>query len=131
MNFFIFFLFTIYIIKINSFLYKVKSLSYLKKSLRILSSDDSFLHYIYGDSRYLNYYYTTLFLGKNKTSQVYILDTGSSITTSPCDQCISCGNHLNQEYPLENTSKILSCNDKKCKISSNSRCLNNKLCRRF
>ena len=126
MNFFIFFLFTIYIIKINSFLYKVKSLSYLKKSLRILSSDDSFLHYIYGDSRYLNYYYTTLFLGKNKTSQVYILDTGSSITTSPCDQCISCGNHLNQKYPLENTSKILSCNDKKCKISSNSRCLNNK-----
>ena len=64
---------------------------------------------LYSDSPSNNYYYTTLYLGKNKSPQVYILDTGSSITTSPCDQCTSCGEHLNPKYPLENTSKILSC----------------------
>ena len=126
MKIFIYILFINYIINVNSFLYKVKSLSYLKKSLRLLSSDNSFLHYIYGDSRYLNYYYTTLFLGKNKSPQVYILDTGSSITTSPCDQCTSCGDHLNPKYTIENTSKILSCYDNKCKIASKSQCRNNK-----
>ena len=119
-------LFSIFLINVNSFIYKVRSLSYLKKSLRILSSDNSFLHYINGDSHYLNYYYTTLYLGQNKTSQVYILDTGSSITTSPCDQCTNCGEHLNPKYHLENTSKILSCNDNKCKLASNSRCIENK-----
>ena len=119
-------IFSIFLINVNSFIYKVRSLSYLRKTLRILSSDNSFLHYINGDSHYLNYYYTTLYLGQNKTPQVYILDTGSSITTSPCDQCTNCGDHLNPKYHLENTSKIISCNDNKCKLASNSRCLDNK-----
>ena len=122
MKLFFYFLFSNFIVYTNSFIYKVKSLSYLQKSLRQLSSDVSFLHYINGDSRYLNYYYTTLYLGKNKSPQVYILDTGSSITTSPCDQCTSCGEHLNPKYPLENTSKILSCDDSKCKMAPSSRC---------
>jgi len=119
-------IFSIFLINVNSFIYKVRSLSYLRKTLRILSSDNSFLHYINGDSHYLNYYYTTLYLGQNKTPQVYILDTGSSITTSPCDQCTNCGEHLNPKYHLENTSKIIPCNDNKCKLASNSRCLDNK-----
>ena len=109
----------------NSYIYKVNTLSSLAKSLRGLSQDTSFLHFIYGDSHYLNYYYTSLYLGQNKSRQVYILDTGSSITTSPCDQCKSCGEHLNPKYHLENSSKILSCNDNKCKLASNSRCSNN------
>ena len=107
-------------------IYKVRSLSFLQKSLRQLSSENSFLHYINGDSRYLNYYYTTLYLGKNKSAQVYILDTGSSITTSPCDECTSCGEHLNPKYPLENTSKILTCDDNKCKMAPSSKCIKNK-----
>ena len=32
------------------------------------------------------------------------------------------GKHLNPKYSLENTSKILSCNDNKCKLASHSRC---------
>ena len=114
------------LINANSFIYEVKPILHLKKSLRKLSSDNSFLHYIEGDSYYLNYYYTSLYLGQNKTRQVYILDTGSSITTSPCNLCESCGTHLNPKYSLKSNSQILSCNDNKCKISSASRCSNNK-----
>ena len=119
-------LFTYILINANSFIYEVKPLSYLKKSLRKLSSDNSFLHYIEGDSYYLNYYYASLYFGQNKTRQVYILDTGSSITTSPCSLCESCGEHLNPKYLLESNSKILSCGDTKCKLASSSRCSNNK-----
>ena len=126
MKLYIFILFTNLIIKTYLFIYKVNTLSYLQKSLRLLSSDNSFLHHINGDSHFLNYYYTSLYLGPNKTRQVYILDTGSSITTSPCDQCTSCGDHLNPKYHLENTSKILSCGDKKCNMSPNSICLEHK-----
>ena len=126
MKLYIFILFTNLIIKTYLFIYKVHTLSYLQKSLRLLSSDNSFLHHINGDSHFLNYYYTSLYLGPNKTRQVYILDTGSSITTSPCDQCTSCGDHLNPKYHLENTSKILSCGDKKCNMSPNSICLEHK-----
>ena len=124
-NFFII-IFTYILINANSLIYEVKPISYLRKSLRKLSSDNSFLHYIEGDSYYLNYYYTSLYLGQNKTRQVYILDTGSSITTSPRTLCSSCGTHLNPKYSLESNSQILSCNDNKCKISSASRCSNNK-----
>lgn len=106
-------------------LYEVKSFISLKKSLRILDDDISFLHEVKGDSYYLNYYYTTLYLGKDKMPQVYILDTGSSITASPCDQCKSCGNHLNPKYKLENTSKIIPCNNKRCELVSNVKCINN------
>ena len=109
----------------SSTIYEVKSFISLKKSLRILDDDISFLHEVKGDSNYLNYYYTTLYLGKDKMPQVYILDTGSSITASPCDECTSCGNHLNPKYKLENTSKIIPCNNERCELVSNVRCINN------
>ena len=124
-NFF-YIIFTYILINVNSLIYQVKPLFHLKKSLRKLSPDNSFLHYIQGDSYYLNYYYTSLYLGKNKTRQVYILDTGSSITTSPCSLCESCGEHLDPKYPLESKEKILSCDDNKCKMASSSRCTNDK-----
>ena len=112
--------------KVSSMIYEVKSFSSLKKSLRLLDDDNSFLHEVKGNSNYLNYYYTTLYLGKDKMPQVYILDTGSSITTSPCDQCTSCGNHLNPKYKLENNSKIIPCHTTRCDMVSNSRCQDNK-----
>ena len=111
--------------QLSATLYEVKSFISLKKSLRILDDDISFLHEVKGDSNYLNYYYTTLYLGKDKMPQVYILDTGSSITASPCDQCKSCGNHLNPKYKLENTSKIIPCNNRRCELVSNVKCINN------
>ena len=112
--------------KASSIIYDVKSLKSLKRSLRLLDDDTSFLHKVKGDSNYLNYYYTTLYLGKDKHPQTYILDTGSAITTSPCDKCQHCGKHFNQKYKLENESKIISCNDKKCSLvrstCSNKKC---------
>ena len=109
----------------SSIIYDVKSLKLLKRSLRLLDDDTSFLHKVNGDSNYLNYYYTTLYLGKDKQPQTYILDTGSAITTSPCDKCKNCGKHFNQKYKLENESKIIPCNDKKCSLVR-STCSNNK-----
>lgn len=110
--------------KASSIIYDVKSLKSLKRSLRLLDDDTSFLHNVKGDSNYLNYYYTTLYLGKDKHPQTYILDTGSGITTSPCDKCLHCGKHFNQKYKLENESKIIPCNDKKCSLVK-STCSNN------
>ena len=75
----------------------------------------SFPSNIYGSAFGLNYYYTNLFLGENMEKQTYIIDTGSSITTSPCTLCTSCGKHLNNYFSLDVNSDIL-CNDNKCKI---------------
>ena len=70
---------------------------------------------IYGSAFGLNYYYTNLYLGENMEKQTYILDTGSSVTTSPCSKCTKCGKHLNNYFSVENTDELL-CNDNKCKI---------------
>ena len=111
--------------KYLSLIYQVKSLTSLKKSLRYLDEDISFLQEIKGDSNYLNYYYTTLYLGKDKLPQIYILDTGSSITTSPCDKCTSCGKHLNPKYKLENENKIIPCDSNRCSLVTSSKCVSN------
>ena len=128
MDNFIFFLITLFYFynQISCYIYEVKSLNYLRKKLRYLNDNFSFLQDIKGDSNYINYYYTTLYLGKDKTPQTYILDTGSSITTSPCDKCTSCGNHLNEKYKLENESNIISCYSKECNLASKSICKSGK-----
>ena len=126
-NFFIFYillLISLYGLS-ASLIYEVKSFSSLRKSLRFLDDDNSFLHEVKGNTHQLNYYYTTLYLGKDKSPQFYILDTGSSITTSPCSKCTSCGKHLNEKYKLENESQIIPCQNAKCNYLSNSRCLMN------
>ena len=79
----------------------------------------SFPSDIYGSAFGLNYYYTNLYLGENLEKQTYILDTGSSITTSPCTRCTKCGKHLNNYFYVEDTNNIL-CNDNKCKIVRSS-----------
>lgn len=111
--------------KYSSLIYPVTSLYSLRKSLRILDEEISFLQEVKGDSSYLNYYYTTLYLGKDQSPQVYILDTGSSITTSPCDKCTSCGKHLNQKYKLESENKIIKCDSDRCNLVSNTKCISN------
>ena len=90
--------------------------------MRILDDDISFLQNVKGDSSYLNYYYTTLFYGKTKLPQTFILDTGSAITTSPCEKCNKCGSHLNPKFKLENESKIIGCNTDNCNLVRNSIC---------
>ena len=81
---------------------------------------------IYGSAFGLNYYYTNLYLGENMEKQTYIIDTGSTITTSPCKFCTKCGNHLNPYFSANNDNLIL-CNDNKCRLvkshcGSNNRC---------
>ena len=72
---------------------------------------------VYGSAFGLNYYYTNLYLGEEMKKQTYILDTGSTITTSPCQPyCTKCGKHLNSYHNVNDKSKIISCSDEKCKI---------------
>ena len=86
----------------------------------------SFPSSIYGSAFGLNYYYANLYLGENNEKQTYIIDTGSSITTSPCVLCEKCGQHLNDYFSLEEDSKIL-CNSNKCNIVK-SHCGSNNQC---
>ena len=74
---------------------------------------------IYTDSN-LNYYYTTLYIGKNKSAQTYILDTGSTIMTSPCTTCIKCGKHTNPYYKHLSSKKALSSKSTKCSFLANN-----------
>ena len=61
------------------------------------------------------YFYTTLYYGDAKVPQTFILDTTSSIISSPCNLCTTCGYHSNEWYNITNTEKqILSCNNNKC-----------------
>ena len=83
---------------------------------------------VYGSAFGLNYYYTNLYLGKEMKKQTYILDTGSTITTSPCKPyCKKCGKHLNSYHNVEDISKIISCSDEKCKLVK-SQCGSEKRC---
>ena len=81
--------------------------------------------YIYGSVFKLNYYYTNLYLGDDMQKQGYILDTGSTITTSTCSpMCNHCGNHICPAYNVKTEDKIISCNDEKCKLVT-SKCNGN------
>lgn len=84
--------------------------------------DISFLQGVYGDSYS---YFTILYLGKEKINQTYILDTGSYVTTSPCDKCLSCEEHLNPKYKLKDENRIIPCNSQICNKLSNVVCLSN------
>ncbi len=79
---------------------------------------------IYGNPDKLNYYYTYLYIGEKEKKQSYILDTGSSVTTSPCNLCENCGKHENGLYEI-NKDNIIKCNDQKCSLVKNS-CYNDK-----
>jgi cell division protein FtsB len=73
--------------------------------------------YIYGSVVKLNYYYSNLYLGNDMQKQGYILDTGSTITTSTCSPlCQHCGKHISPAYNIKTDDKIISCNDKKCRL---------------
>lgn len=82
---------------------------------------------VYGSSHDLNYYYANLYLGDPPQKQAYILDTGSSITTSPCKPyCEKCGKHLNSYYTVKKPASTLPCEAKECSMvtstCSNSNC---------
>jgi len=73
-------------------------------------------NYVYGSAFKLNYYYSNLYLGENMQKQGYILDTGSSVTTSTCSLCTHCGVHLCPPYNITSEDKVMSCSNEKCKL---------------
>ncbi len=70
------------------------------------------------------YYYIYLYIGKERKKQSYILDTGSIVTSSPCNLCKHCGKHQNGFYKIDKKN-ILKCKDKKCSLVKN-KCKNPK-----
>ena len=82
------------------------------------------LQSVYSESFSKNYYYTTLYVGNNKTKQTYIIDTGSSIMSSPCSPCKDCGPHKKNYFHIENkNSKPLKCKNKVCKLVPATNCV--------
>ena len=68
------------------------------------------------------YYYMNMYIGSNYQQQSYIVDTTSSITTSPCKPlCIHCGKHRYDYYEVQDVSSIISCKSNKCSLVS-SKC---------
>ena len=84
--------------------------------------------FIYGSAFKLNYYYSNLYLGEDMQKQGYILDTGSTITTTTCSPiCTHCGNHLCPAYNIKTKDKIISCSNEKCRfVYSNCNGMNKK-----
>ena len=117
------------IITSNSLILEIKPISIPYLSLHENNSNSGLRklseQFIYGSAFKLNYYYSNLFLGENMQKQGYILDTGSTITSSTCvPLCDHCGKHINPPYNISSKDKILSCSDNKCKLVS-SRCNSN------
>lgn len=82
---------------------------------------------VYGNSSYMKYYYTNIYVGTPPQKQSVIIDTGSLLTAIPCKpHCTNCGKHLYSYYDMtqSSTSEILGCDNKNCKY----RCDSNKKC---
>ena len=81
------------------------------------------LQTVYSESFSKNYYYTTLYVGPNRVKQTYVIDTGSSIMSSPCSPCKDCGQHKYNYYSVPNKkNKNLKCDDKVCKMLPATNC---------
>jgi len=120
MKIFVLFLFLINSINPISIELKTISTPYLSlnednESIKLRDLSDN---YVYGSAFQLNYYYSNLYLGENMQKQGYILDTGSSVTTSTCSLCTHCGKHIRPPYNITSDYKVMSCSNEKCKLVS-------------
>ena len=98
------------------------------KHIKSLKIHSKLLQTVYSDSYSKNYYYTSLYIGHNKVRQTYIIDTGSSIMSSPCSPCPDCGVNKNPYYyDINLNHKPLKCNSKICKLVPTTNCLKKKL----
>ena len=96
----------------NHLIYKLLSIYIYLSNLEFIHAQ--FVFKINGNSHFLNYYYITLFLGDSKEIQTYILDTTSSVTTSPCSLCLSCGDHINDYYEIKSNLSIIKSETFEC-----------------
>lgn len=77
-----------------------------------------------GSSSNWNYYYIDIFIGESKKKQSYLLDTSTSLFTSPCSLYTSeIGKHLNNYYDV-NDDNILNCDTSDClgNCNQNKKC---------
>ena len=98
--------------KFKSYIFFLFNLFYNIQSIDLLNS--RFVLNVNGNTHYLNFYYTTLFLGKERQNQTFLLDSTSSITTSPCTRCPSCGDHVNEYYTIKSNSSIVKSDSYTC-----------------
>lgn len=81
------------------------------------------LQTVYSESYSKNYYYTTLYVGENRTKQTYIIDTGSSIMSSVCSSYEDYGKHKTNYYGFSKKKcKPLKCYNKVCKMLTATNC---------
>ena len=93
------------------------------KNVAALKIHSKLLQTVYSDSFSKNYYYTTLYVGDNKVKQTYVIDTASSIMSSPCSPCAECGKHKSPYYfDLNHRHKPIKCNSKICKLTPSNTC---------
>ena len=98
------------------------------KDVKKLKLHSKLLQTVYSDSFSKNFYYTTLYLGDQKVRQTYIIDTGSSIMSSPCSPCQNCGQHKRPFYfDMYHKHKPLKCNSRICKLVPANVCHNKDL----
>ena len=98
------------------------------KNAKKLKLHSKILQTVYSDSFSKNFYYTTLYLGDQKVRQTYIIDTGSSIMSSPCSPCPECGSHKRPfYYDMEHKHKPLKCSSRICKLVPANVCNNKDL----
>ena len=107
------------------------TLSYIRKILFIFlflsskyesinpSSDKKYVLNVKGNSDKLYFYYITAFIGKEKQIQTFLLDTTSSVTTSPCNLCSSCGEHFNEYYIINQTKSLINKDTSECRVLTN------------
>ena len=83
------------------------------------------LQTLYSDSFSNNFYYTTLYISDRKIKQTYMVDTSSSIMSSPCAPCEYCGKHKTNYYDFvkKKLSNPLLCGSKVCKMLPANGCL--------
>lgn len=88
-----------------------------KSSSELLLLRNLYTETISGGSTTLNYYYTYLHIGQHSQKQSYIIDTGSHITTSPCEPyCKDCGKHQHKYYRPSEGKNPLDCADPRCNL---------------
>ena len=95
-----------------------------KKGNESPQQDSKLLQTLYSDSYSNNFYYTTLYITDKKIKQTYLIDTGSSIMSSPCGPCEYCGKQKKNYFDPSNKkgNEALKCGSKICKMVPATNC---------
>jgi len=103
-------------------------LNHTTKDAHKLKLHSKLLQTVYSDSFSKNYYYTSLYIGDQKVRQTYLIDTGSSIMSSPCSLCDNCGEQKKAFYFDKNHKhKALKCSSNICRLVPANACINKDL----